>query len=243
LPRKRMIDPEFWSDEEIGQWSFEARLFYIGLWNFSDDEGRFKAHNSLLKSQIFPYEQRINIGKLKQELNHKVQWYDVDGLQYGHLCNFLKHQRIDRPQTSKLPIPPPFDEQSSNARRVVLPNIREVKLSKEKITTTMGNNPQAEEVFEAWNKTAISMPVKILNKTRKDKIGARLKEQAFMDNYLKIFELVEASDFLTGRAPSKEHPNFKGGLDWIITNDHNYIKVLEGKYDNKKVSDIERFLK
>lgn len=121
--------------------------------------------------------------------------------------------------------------------------IREEKIREEKSNTTMGNSPKAEEVFEEWNKTVTTLPTKILNKTRRDKINLRLKEQAFLEGYPKIFQMVEQSDFLTGRAPSKEHPNFKGGLDWIITNDHNYIKVLEGKYNNKHVSEIERFLK
>ena len=132
MARKRMIDPEFWSDEEIGQWSYEARLFYIGLWNFADDVGRFKAHPNLLKSQIFPYDQKFNIESLKKELNSKVQWYEVENLQYGYLRNFNKHQRIDRPQDSKLPKPPPFDEHSTNIRRTLVPNIREVNIKEEK---------------------------------------------------------------------------------------------------------------
>jgi hypothetical protein len=132
MARKRIIDPEFWSDEEIGQWSYAARLFYIGLWNFADDSGRFKAHNDLLKAQIFPYEKKIDIDKLKKELNHKIQWYEVEGLQYGYIRNFLKHQRIDRPTDSKLPEPPPFNEPSANPQRVVLPNISKVNISKDK---------------------------------------------------------------------------------------------------------------
>jgi len=132
MPRKRIIDPEFWSDEEIGQWSYEARLFYIGLWNFSDDVGRFKAHHQLLKSQIFPYDQKFNIENLKKELNHKVQWYEVSGLQYGYLRNFNKHQRIDKPSDSKLPPPPPFYEHSTNVLGTLPPNISKDKLSKEK---------------------------------------------------------------------------------------------------------------
>jgi hypothetical protein len=134
MPRKRIIDPEFWSDEEIGQWSHAARLFYIGLWNFADDYGRFKAHNNLLKSQIFPYDVKINIENLKKELSTKVQWYETDTLQYGYIKNFLKYQRIDRPSDSKLPEPPPFDEHSTSTRRTLDTNIREVKLSKVNIS-------------------------------------------------------------------------------------------------------------
>lgn len=133
MARKRMIDPEFWSDEEIGKWSFPARLFYIGLWNFADDDGRFKAADLLLKAQIFPYDKLINIGKLKKELNHKIQWYEVDNLQYGFIRNFLKHQRIERPTLSKLPIPPQLTDNSPTNRGDVAPNIIEVKLSKDKL--------------------------------------------------------------------------------------------------------------
>lgn len=137
MPRKRMIDPEFWSDEEIGKWSRSARLFYIGLWNFADDCGRFKAHSGLLKSQIFPYDnpKGLIISKLKQEVSNKIVWYDVNSSQYGYLRNFLKHQRIDRPQPSKLP-PPPEDkivEHSPNNQRVILPNISKDNISKDNI--------------------------------------------------------------------------------------------------------------
>jgi len=105
-----MIDPEFWSDEEIGRWNYATRLFYIGLWNFADDNGRFKSSSALLRSQIFPYDARINIEKLKTELGNKVQWYEENGLQYGWIRNFSRYQRIDRPTESKLPAPPEEEE-------------------------------------------------------------------------------------------------------------------------------------
>lgn len=246
MPRKRMIDPEFWSDEEIGSWSIKARLFYIGLWNFSDDEGRFKAHDNLLKSQIFPYDDKIDINKIKSEITSKIHWYEVNGLRYGVLCNFLKHQRIDRPQPSKLPTPPPFDEQSTNNRRIVLPNIREVKLSKDKLSkvnTIKGNTLKVEEVFKDWNTLVPTLPCRILNQTRRDKVNARLKEKAFIDHYKEIFQVIEKNDFLTGRKPSQSHPNFKANLDWVIGNDQNYVKVLEKRYDNDKLENIDDILK
>lgn len=127
-----MIDPEFWSDEEIGTWSYAARLFYIALWNFSDDEGRFKAHDALLKAQIFPYDDRIDIQKLKIELSNKVQWYEVGQLKYGYLRNFLKHQSLDRPSKSMLPEPPPFDEPSTNTLRDLAQKGIEEKRKEEK---------------------------------------------------------------------------------------------------------------
>ena len=124
MARKRMIDPEFWSDEQIGHWSFEARLFYIALWNFADDEGRFKAHPKLLKAQIFPYDDKLQIDKLKKEISTKIQWYAVEGLQYGHIHNFLKYQRIDRPAPSRLPTPTD-DEQPRSLTKELIGQIKE----------------------------------------------------------------------------------------------------------------------
>ena len=138
MPRKRMIDPEFWSDEEISKWPFEARLFYIGLWNFADDEGRFKAHNSLLKAQIFPYDNRVDMDKLKQLLNTKIWWYSENESKYGFIRNFLKYQRIDRPTPSKLPIPRGFDEKSTSNQEQLAPNTIEVKLSKVNVREDKG---------------------------------------------------------------------------------------------------------
>jgi len=126
-----MIDPEFWSDEEIGKWSFQSRLFYIALWNFADDEGRLKAHTKLLKSQVFPYDDKIDIEKLKAEILEKVKWYEVDNQQYGWIKNFNKHQRIDKPSPSKLP---PFVECSPNTPGALPPKLSKDKLSKDKLS-------------------------------------------------------------------------------------------------------------
>jgi len=100
-----MIDPEFWTDEEVGGWPEIAQLFYIGLWNFADDEGRLKAHPKLLKAEIFPYKDNVDIEKIKEIVKTKVLWYEIDGQQYGFIKNFSKHQQISHPSKSKIPAP------------------------------------------------------------------------------------------------------------------------------------------
>ena len=136
MARKRIIDPEFWSDEEIGNWSFQARLFYIGLWNFADDEGRFKADPRLLKAQIFPYDAKISLTRVKKELESKIIWYEVNNCQYGFIKNFLKYQRIDRPTKSLLP--PPLVEDSSSDRRGLEANISKDNISEVNIREVKG---------------------------------------------------------------------------------------------------------
>lgn len=119
MPRKRMIDPEFWSDEKIGKLSPNAKLLFIGLWNFADDEGIFQAHPLLLTSQIFPYEKEVlkEIDKFTKELikRNLVYFYARHGEKYGIILNFKKHQYISHPQPSKLPKPSIQNNRFKNA--------------------------------------------------------------------------------------------------------------------------------
>ena len=62
-----MIDPEFWSDEKTGSLSFSARLLFIGMWNYADDDGIIKARPEYLKSSIFPYD-LITCGEVEESL-------------------------------------------------------------------------------------------------------------------------------------------------------------------------------
>lgn len=171
-----MIDPEFWSDEEIGQWSHSARLFYIGLWNFADDKGRFKAADALLKAQIFPYDNKIDINKLKKELNHKIQWYEAENLQYGFIRNFNKHQRIDKPTESKLPEPPLFVDNSPNTPRTLPPNISKEKLIEDNINISAQADSllkQFSNVLQEKIKVYIER-VKLRNKSKVITVGREI---------------------------------------------------------------------
>lgn len=236
-----MIDPEFWSDEEIGMWSHSARLFYIALWNFADDEGRFKAHSALLKSQIFPYDAKVNIDKLKTEIGNKVQWYEADGLIYGYLRNFLKYQRIDRPQPSKLPTPKEqFDECSTNVRGHVLPNIREVKRSKENNTLCPFQDIDKDEfqrfketILTAWNELAKNKQlsvVRFIEGEREKNLLRLYKNKNFMGNWKEVIEKSKQQLFLFG----KNERNWKMDFDFLVGKDKkktpNWVKILETRY-------------
>jgi len=132
MPRKRMIDWTFWEDEEIAGWTERARLFYIGLWNFADDDGRFRAKPKLLRSNIFPYEE-VDIEKLMEETKSKIQYYESGGQKYGWLKNFRKHQIINHPTDSKLPAPPSVEETNKGIGKretEPVPNSSDTKSSK-----------------------------------------------------------------------------------------------------------------
>ena len=56
MARIRSIKPEFWEDEKLSALPFEARLFFIGMWNFADDQGVIRAIPKVLKAKVFPYD-------------------------------------------------------------------------------------------------------------------------------------------------------------------------------------------
>jgi len=56
MARIRTIKPEFWVDDVIVELTYEARLLFIGLWNFADDEGYIEDKPKRIKMQIFPAE-------------------------------------------------------------------------------------------------------------------------------------------------------------------------------------------
>ena len=106
MARIRSIKPEFWTDEKIVGLSAFARLLFVGMWNFVDDDGRAEFSPMRLKMQILPADD-VDAGKLLDELlnQHLVTVYEVEGRRYLQVVNFAKHQKVDKRAPSKFPPP------------------------------------------------------------------------------------------------------------------------------------------
>lgn len=109
-PRIRTIKPELWADEKVGQVGREARLLFIALITFADDDGRFRALPSAICGHCFPYDLDAGrkLDKWMSELEQVglVRTYAFRGVAYAHLPGWDKHQRINRKNDSQLPAPP-----------------------------------------------------------------------------------------------------------------------------------------
>jgi hypothetical protein len=70
MARLRVVKPEFWASEQIAACSRDARLLFIGLWNFCDDAGLHPASAMRLKMQVFPADDCLpqDIGTWVKEL-------------------------------------------------------------------------------------------------------------------------------------------------------------------------------
>lgn len=127
MARIRSVKPEIWSSEQILECSRDARLFFIGMWNFCDDQGVHTFTPKTLKAEIFPGDDDVTSDTIRRYVselvnNGLVGIYEVDGIEYIHCFTFKKHQRIDRP-TAKHPKPPSdralYISRSSSPRRSI----------------------------------------------------------------------------------------------------------------------------
>lgn len=108
MARIRTIKPQFWDDLKIGRLSRDARLLYIGLWNFADDLGVVIADPVWLKSKIFPYD-KIQLqqfeGWLKMlEETGFISLLSVKSERFYYLPTFSRHQVINRPNLEDINI-------------------------------------------------------------------------------------------------------------------------------------------
>ena len=100
MARIRTIKPEFWEDEKIAKLPMPCRLFYIGLWNFADDQGVFRGNPAILKSKIFPYDENLRISEISKWIDALVEARMLipvshNDESYYAVRTFGSHQKID----------------------------------------------------------------------------------------------------------------------------------------------------
>lgn len=80
-----------------------------------------------------------------------------------------------------------------------------------------------------WNSFENLPKLKKLTQKRKDKIKLRIDEIG-LDEFKRAIKICDETPFLHG----KNNRGWKANIDWLITNDTNIVKVLEGKYGDSK---------
>ncbi len=84
-----------------------------------------------------------------------------------------------------------------------------------------------KDIIEGFNNTRFAK-VQKLSDARKKHLSARIKEYG-ADKIKEVFMKADASDFLRG----VNNNSWTATFDWII-NPNNFVKIMEGNYDNKK---------
>ena len=119
MSRIRSIKPDFWSSEQVMALSRDARLLFIGMWNFADDHGRMKLNPTTIKAQVFPGDDDATRDRVEgwlreiiaQGLLHVYRRANTPEGAPGpsrELFAYVTgwpHQRVSHPMPSKLPDP------------------------------------------------------------------------------------------------------------------------------------------
>jgi hypothetical protein len=106
MARIRTIKPEFWKHEALSSLHAETHMLAAALLNYADDEGYFNANPKLVQAECFPLrELSLSVQGMLSDLSNagylRLGKGD-DGRAYGHVVNFLDHQRVNHPYPSKI---------------------------------------------------------------------------------------------------------------------------------------------
>jgi hypothetical protein len=106
VARIRTIKPEFWTDGAIISLPYEARLFYIGMWNNSCDRGHLSDDPLGLKLKILPADPVDGADLVERlvESGRVDRLVLPDGRRYLVIPRFTDHQRVDTRWNSRCPV-------------------------------------------------------------------------------------------------------------------------------------------
>lgn len=123
MARIRSSKPEWWRKPKWCALQRDVRFTYKGIWEvMCDDYGRFLADVRIIKGDVWPFDDDITFKKIESWLGilervpvtvddrgdraPAVVFYVSEGIRYGFLPGFVKHQKISHKTDSKFPAPP-----------------------------------------------------------------------------------------------------------------------------------------
>lgn len=150
MARIRTIKPQHVNDRELAKISLQAHLFWVLSWCFSDDDGVLENDPLLLKSQLFPRRTDIRVEQVEQWIDQLIKArfmipFTYNGAGYLLHRTFQIHQRIDKPQPSKIPseiIQRTFREHSENDQPCIVKESNSIVKEKE------GKPPDGDTRFD-----------------------------------------------------------------------------------------------
>lgn len=133
--------------------------------------------------------------------------------------------------TVEFPRDPQYLQMMYNRLRHLEQAIQRGELIKAEPTEVKEKIPY-QQIIDTYNLRCPSLAkcLKVTDSRRKS-IKARWNEGNRFEEFEEVFIKAEASDFLTGRVPSKSRPNYKTNFDNLMQ-PKMFQKTLEGGHDN-----------
>jgi hypothetical protein len=155
--RIRSIKPEFWRSDDIDPLDWDARLLFIGLWSYVDDNGVGLDKISSVVSDLFSADHmrdsretvaRVTGGLLALTERGLISRYHVAGKHFLHITKWAQHQRIDKPNKPRYPLP---DAENAVIRESV------ASVSRESSAWSRGTEEQGNRGTEEQRKEPLSL--------------------------------------------------------------------------------------
>lgn len=112
MARIRSIKPEFFTSETIAALPVTARLTFIGLWTYVDDNGVGQDNARLVTAAIWPLEDdpTATLRRTREDLArlHEARLitrYEQFGKRYLFVATWDEHQKISHPRKPRFPRP------------------------------------------------------------------------------------------------------------------------------------------
>lgn len=110
MARIRSIKPEFSTSESVARMSIPARLCWVLLWMYLDDEGRGVDNARLIKAACWPLDDDVVPSTIDGWLDEmvaegKLCRYEADGKALIHVPSWRNSQKPQHPKPSKYPVP------------------------------------------------------------------------------------------------------------------------------------------
>lgn len=236
----RIIKESICRSEEVDSLSwFEEVLFYRLIVN-CDDYGRFDGRPAIIKGSLFPLK-NLALKDIEKSLSRLVAVglvgaYEAQGKPVLQLLTWEKHQNV-RAKKSKYPA---FDESciqmyssEINSSGNPIQSESESKSGTGTVSCDTVCRTDVQRVIECWNALGdfgIKAVSRINSGTKRyDSLVARIKQYGIDDTLLAI-DQIRDSDFLQG----KNKNGWTITFDWFVL-PNNFIKVLEGNYNNRSI--------
>ena len=238
------IPAEIWFDKDL---NITEKVLLVEIDSLDNEKGCF-ATNKYFASFLNKSKSYISrcISKLKE--NGYIYEEDFDGRKrvlksciniYAKAdLNNIRSQTCTKPQGS-------FEQggKGGNSENADDASDNKEKKSSNNTLINLNNNTSNKKedspncphkkIKKLYNDICTSLPsIRKMSEQRKKHVGARWKEEEDIEVFKEVFEKAENSSFLTGN----NNRNWTADFDWIVKNDTNFNKILEGKYDDKNKS-------
>lgn len=235
---KRFTETCIWDQDWFIDMPQQYKLFWFYLKDKCNHAGIWNPNTRLFEAMI---EGKIDLKKAIDFFNKDKErililksghWFVIDFFffQYGNVLN--KGNRVHK-SIYDIYIQEDIDLASIRGLKEVKEGVKDK--DKDKDISKEDSAPEIEkipykEIVDLFNSTCKSLSkIQTLSDSRKSKIKVRWSELSSLEKFTELFKKVQSSKFLIGDNPK----GWKASFDWLMENDKNWLKVMEGNYNKE----------